>query len=562
MKQPLLALTLLFIPAVLFADEATHTYLVATRHPVAGPQGHRLPIMETDQFSDRARATEQDFQHVNGFSAELTDAEAAALVTAPDVRYVERDGERHILNIGTNGTPRNLNGQTTPYGINLVDAPEAWTATRGANVNVAIIDTGIDYTHPDLKDQFAGGFNEITKTSDPLDDNGHGTHVAGIIAAEDNNIGVVGVAPATHIWSVKVLGANGSGTTSNVIAGIDWVISKKAAVGGNWIISESLGSSDPSALEQEATNQAINNGIIVVAASGNDSTATLAAPVSYPAAYPGVLAIGAIDSASTIADFSNQGPELAFVAPGVDVLSTLPVGTGSIGEVTTDSGSTLDAPPLTGSARGTITSHFVYCNLGNPEDFPASVRGKIALIKRGTLTFHDKVKNALAAGAIGVIIFNKDTSSLNWTLITQTCDANGNNCKDNPADLTFAWPVTVGISLDDGTALLNNPNATVTIVDQKDDYGVLSGTSMATPHASGVVALVWSVAPNATPNQVINALTTTAHDLGAAGKDNVYGNGLLDATAAAKLLNPAAFGSGATPIQHPSTGRPFLKRGH
>ena len=561
MKQPLLALALLLIPAVLFADEATHTYLVATRHPVAGPQGHRLAILETDQFSDHVRNTENDFEHVNGFSAEMTDAEAATMAKAPGVRYVERAVERHILGIGTNAVARNLNGQTTPYGINLVDAPSTWPATRGSNVNVAIIDTGIDYNHPDLKDQYAGGFNEITKTSDPLDDNGHGTHVAGIIAAEDNNIGVVGVAPGTHIWSVKVLGSNGSGTTANVIAGVDWVISKKAAVGGNWIISESLGSSDPSQFEQEATAQAISAGIIVVAASGNDSTATTPAPVSYPAAYPGVLAIGAVDSTSTIADFSNQGPELSFVAPGVDVLSTLPVGTGSIGEVTTGS-TAIDAPPLTGSARGTITSQFVYCNLGNPEDFPASVRGKIALIKRGTLTFHDKTKNALAAGAVGVIIFNKDDSSLAWTLITQTCDANGQNCKDNPADLSFAWPVTVGISLEDGTALMNNPNATVTIIDQKDDYGVLSGTSMATPHASGVVALVWSALPSATPDQVINALTVTARDLGAAGKDNVYGNGLLDATAAAKLLNPSAFGSGATPTPHPSTGRPFLKRGH
>jgi len=552
MKQPLLALSLLFIPAVLFADEATHTYLVATRPATA---------FDTSEIPARVRASVREFHHVAGFAADLTDAEAAALSNAPGVRYVEPAVERHVLDIGTNAVPRNLNGQTTPYGIGLVDAPATWVATRGGGINVAILDTGIDYNHPDLKDQYAGGFNEIAKNDNPLDDFGHGTHVAGIIAAEDNSIGVVGVAPATRLWSVKVLGSNGSGTTATVVAGIDWVISKKQAVGGNWIISESLGSSQASQFEQDATTQAINAGIIVVAASGNDSTSTTPAPVSYPAAYPGVLAIGAIDSSSTIADFSNQGPELAFVAPGVDVLSTLPVGTGSLGEVTTGS-STLDAPPLTGSSRGTITSPFVYCNLGNPEDFPASVKGKIALIKRGTLTFHDKTKNALAAGATGVIIFNKDDSSLNWTLISQTCDANGMNCKDNAADLAFAWPVTVGITLADGTALMNNPNATVTIVDQADDYGVLSGTSMATPHASGVVALVWGAMPAATPDQVINALTVTAHDLGAAGRDSVYGNGLLDAAAAAKMLNPAAFGSGATPTPHPPTGRPFLKRGH
>ena len=557
MKQPLLALLLLFIPAFLFADEATHTYLVATKAPIRTGSGALRPLFTMDEVPARARESVIQYRHVDGFAADLTESEAAALAQAPGVRYIELAAERHILDIA----PRNLNGQTTPYGIGMVDAPATWVATRGNAVNVAIVDTGIDYNHPDLKDQFAGGWNQVAKTSNPFDDNGHGTHVAGTIAAADNAIGVVGVAPSTHIWSVKVLNASGSGTTANVIAGVDWVITKKQAVGGNWIISESLGSSVPNQLEQEEMAKAINNGIIVVAASGNESTSTIPAPVDYPAAYPGVLAIGAVDSTSAVADFSNQGPELAFVAPGVDVLSTLPVGTGSLGEVTTAS-STLNAPPLTGSKKGTVTAGFVFCKLGNPEDFPSSVKGKIALIQRGTLTFHDKTQNALNAGAIGVIIFNKDDSSLNWTLISQTCDSNGLNCKDNPTDLAFPWPVTVGISMEDGNALMKgDPNATVTIVDQTDDYGVLSGTSMATPHASGVIALVWSASPTSTPAQVINALTVTAHDLGAAGRDNVYGNGLLDAAAAAKMLNPALFGAGATPATHPTTGRPFLKRG-
>src|SRR6266568_561777 len=154
MKQPLLALTLLFIPAVLFADEATHTYLVATRPATA---------FDTSEIPARVRASVRELQHVSGFAADLTDAEAAALSNAPGVRYVERAVERHILDIGTNAVPRNLNGQTTPYGIGLVDAPATWVATRGGGINVAILDTGIDYNHPDLKDQYAGGFNEIAK---------------------------------------------------------------------------------------------------------------------------------------------------------------------------------------------------------------------------------------------------------------------------------------------------------------------------------------------------------------------------------------------------------------
>ena len=546
MKRTLFALAVLFVPVVLFADNARHTYLVGTRQVV--PAGRHIARMDSDDFSDMARASARNYEHVRGFAADLTDDEAAALRQSPDVRFVERDIERHILDVA-----RNLNGQTMPYGITRVDAPLTWAASRGAHVNVAIIDTGIDYTHPDLKDNFAGGYNEIAKTTDPRDDNGHGTHVAGIIAAEDNNIGVVGVAPGTHIWSIKALDANGSGNTANIIAGIDWIMNKKAEIGGNWIISESLGSTESSILEQEATTSALNDNIIVVAASGNESTSTQPAPVDFPAAYPGVLAIGATDSSDNIADFSNQGPELAFVAPGVDVLSTLPVGTGNLGEITAGAAD-YNAPPLTGSARGSITAGFVLCGLGNPQDFPASVRGKIALIQRGTLTFHDKTQNALNAGAVGVIIFNNNDTALSWTLITQTCDTNGQNCKDNPADLAFKWPVTVGITKEDGATLQADPNAVVTIVDQADDYGVLSGTSMATPHASGVVALVWSAMPSATPAQVINALTVTAKDLGAGGRDNAYGNGLLDAASAAKLLDPAAFPE--------PPGRRILRRGH
>jgi len=144
---------------------------------------------------------------------------------------------------------------------------------------------------------------------------------------------------------------------------------------------------------------------------------------------------------------------------------------------------------------------------------------------------------------------NLDTSAMNWTLIGT-----------DPADKTFDWPLAVGVSLEDGTWLQQHPDASITVTFRADDYGMMSGTSMATPHVAGVAALAWSVAPSATAKQVRQALLATAHDLGTTGVDPVYGYGLADATDAAKALAPGAFGSGGTPVTPlPVPGRRILR---
>ncbi len=135
-------------------------------------------------------------------------------------------------------------------------------------------------------------------------------------------------------------------------------------------------------------------------------------------------------------------------------------------------------------------------------------------------------------------------------------------CTDSPADLAYPWPVTVRLDNADGLAFRSDSNATVTAANLADDYATLSGTSMATPHAVGVAALVWSAAPTATASQIRQTIVSTAHDLGAPGQDPVYGFGLVDALAATKSIAPQIFGSGATPPKAPPTGRPYLKRGH
>jgi subtilisin family serine protease len=564
MKHALATLALFLTASIgLSADDVVHSYLVGTRHPAR----QAVERIKRDDSTLAARDVDT-FEIVNAFRADLTAAEANALAKSPEVAYVEEDIRQHVLGIprqtSTNQL-RSLTGQTTPYGVKLVNAPAVWPVTRGASINVAVLDTGIDVQHPDLQAAYAGGFNTYfgdknypKETAQPIDDVGHGTHVAGTIAATDNNLGVVGVAPGVRLWSVRVLDSTGSGTASKIVQGIQWVLQQKTALGGDWIISMSLGSCSSPITEASAISSAINSGVLVVAASGNhnsDSPDVCGGPndnpysVVYPAAYPGVIAVAAVDSTSTIADFSNFGPQVAVAAPGVDVLSTVPRGAGQIAYVTTPTG-TLNASALSGSPEGIATDVFVDCGLGKTaSDFPAAVNGHIALIKRGDVTFAAKVKNAQAAGATAVIVYNKDTSDLGFTLTGDTADAG------------HVWPLTVAVSLADGQALLAHPG-TVTISSGKDDYANYNGTSMATPHVAAVAALVWSVAPNVNAATVKAALLSTAHDLGDAGIDNFYGYGLVDALAAAKQLNPALFGNGAQPPQQPVTGRVPGRRGH
>jgi serine protease len=580
MKRLAIFVFLLTSPALAFADPARHSVLVATAHR-SHLSVRSMAVGGVDPSSSGHNYTE--FSIVNGFAADLTDDEIASLKKSSEVLFIEDDKERHALGLQPRVDSSDL-AQVTPYGINLVHAPQAWVGGRGTSINVAVLDTGIDYNHADLKDRYAGGYNTFTKTNDAMDDNGHGTHCSGIVGASDNAIGVVGVAPQVTLWGIKVLDKNGSGKSSNVIAGLNKVLDLKAQNGGNWIVSLSLGSCSPSSIEQQGFTAATAAGVLIAAAAGNhdpsspdqcSSDVTNSYSVNFPAAYPGVIAVAAVDSTKQVADFSNTGPEVSLAAPGVDVLSTFPSGTGYYSVVLGRSG--IVAPPVAGSPQKDVTASYVFCNLGKLGDFPASVAGKIALIKRGDITFHDKAKNAKAAGAVAVVIFNKDTSPITWTLIGRVDSTGQSNpgcndstspvfsqCKDDPADVAFDWPLTVGITLADGQALQNDssPVSLTVRYHTNDDYAVESGTSMACPHVAGTAAVVWSMAPTATATQVAQILISTAHDLGTAGPDPQYGNGLVDAEAAGKQIAPQLFGSGGTPTPTPPTGRKPGRRGH
>jgi subtilisin len=278
--------------------------------------------------------------------ASLTDAEIITLRGNPNVATVEDDGLCYALkeDFVIEGQP-SPQAETVPAGIAQIKAPAAWDATRGKGIKVAVLDTGIDHTHPDLAANFRGGVSFVPGES-PMDGNSHGTHCAGTIAAAINGSGVIGVAPAASLYAVKVLSNSGSGNWSWLIAGIDWCINNKMH-----ILSMSLGSPSPAPTALETMcNTAFAKGLLLVAAAGNSGPGM--GTVGWPGRYKNVIAVSAIDSSNLIAGFSSRGPEVELCAPGVNVLSTIPGG-----GYGTKSGTSMACPHVSGAAALAWSTH-------------------------------------------------------------------------------------------------------------------------------------------------------------------------------------------------------------
>jgi subtilisin len=281
-----------------------------------------------------------DLPLVNGKAIIIPDTGAMhALARMPGVLSVEEDVIVKALPApeGKGKPSPTQPPQQIPWGISRIGADSVWSANRGDGVKVAILDTGIDTSHPDL--QVSGGCNYTStgRKYDPSkysDDNGHGTHVAGIVAALNNDKGVVGVAPGANLYAIKVLDKTGSGYASWIIAGIQWAIDNDMDV-----INMSLGTDSNISTLKTAVDAAWGSGIVLVAAAGND-----ASEVDYPAAYDSVIAVAATDSNNNPAAWSSYGPEVELAAPGVGILSTYKGST-----YATMSGTSMAAPHVTGT---------------------------------------------------------------------------------------------------------------------------------------------------------------------------------------------------------------------
>lgn len=206
--------------------------------------------------------------------------------------------------------------QTMGWELTEFNIPSLWSVSQGDNVRVAVIDTGCDFNHPDIKSNILEGKNFIDLDKEPMDDNGHGTHVSGTIAASNNRVGMVGVAPKTKIIPVKALNAQGTANSDSIVKAIEW----SANIGVDFI-TMSLGSSKPSKLLENAINYAVSKGCIIFCAAGNNGSSH---DILYPAKYDGTISIGAIDRNLERTNFTCSGDTLDFLAPGHEIVSCVP----------------------------------------------------------------------------------------------------------------------------------------------------------------------------------------------------------------------------------------------
>ncbi|TSC96581.1 MAG: putative subtilisin [Parcubacteria group bacterium Athens1014_26] len=277
----------------------------------------------------------KDLGLINGKAARLTAKAEKDLVRQPGVLRIDDDVvvEALVRNDIIAKRAPSQPAETLPWGVDRIDAEKVWAVTTGDLVKVAVIDTGIDVFHPDLKDNIKGGMSAVAYTASYNDDNGHGTHEAGIIGAIDNTIGVIGVGHQIDLYAVKVLDRRGSGYLSDIIEGLDWAISN-----GMQVVNMSLGTASNILSFREAVQRVNAAGIVQVAAAGNSGGSVI-----YPAAYPEVIAVSATDSSDKIASWSSRGPEVDLSAPGVSIYSTYK---GQIYK--TLSGTSMAAPHVTG----------------------------------------------------------------------------------------------------------------------------------------------------------------------------------------------------------------------
>lgn len=284
----------------------------------------------------------QEFRHVPVIYVSIPATARPALENNPNVRYVEEE------------MFRDLYAQVLDWGVNRIDGEYVWTnsAYSGQGINVGVLDTGGDMDHPDLT--WAGGYSAINSDVNDWEDKvGHGTHCAGIISANNNTIGVVGVAPNCNIYAVQVGSKRLS--TLDIIEGIDWVIATHHDANPSndiHVINMSFGG--PGSLaEEEALIEAYNDGILCIAAAGNESGA-----VSAPANYACVMAIAASTSTDGFASFSNFGPEIELIAPGYSIYSTY-----KRGGYATMSGTSMASPEAVGAAALAWSAHPTYTNV-------------------------------------------------------------------------------------------------------------------------------------------------------------------------------------------------------
>ncbi|QDE30635.1 MULTISPECIES: S8 family serine peptidase [Shewanella] len=467
----------------------------------------------------------------NSYSVKLDSPSIKALRLRQDVEYVEED------------LPRRLLAETTPWGQTFVGAT-VLSDSQAGNRTICIIDSGYDRSHNDLSGNNATGTNNSGTGNwyQPGNNNAHGTHVAGTIAAIANSEGVVGVMPNqnANIHVVKVFNEAGWGYSSSLVAAIDTCVDS----GNANVVTMSLGGSGSTTTERNALTAHYNNGVLLIAAAGNAGDSSY----SYPASYDSVMSVAAVDSNLDHAAFSQYTDQVEISGPGEAILSTVTVGEGRLADITiggqsyfnngvvphnrlTPSGSSYTAAPINASATATLAE----CTVSGSSFNCGNMSNKICLVERvgnqgSSYPEIDSTKACKDAGASGIIVYSN--SALPGLQNPFLVDAN--------SDITVP---SVSVDRATGLALKAQIGQSATVSNQgNEDYEYYNGTSMATPHVSGVATLVWSYHPECSASEVRAALNATADDLSVAGRDNQTGYGMVNATAAKAYLDESCNG--------------------
>lgn len=462
------------------------------------------------QFNDAARghaalaemgaSVVRELEPQGAAAALIPDAAVEALSHHPAIAFIEPDAKRYPLS------------QTTPYGINLVQAPQVWSSATGANRKICVIDSGLYTGHEDLQHSNVSGYPSGWST----DRCGHGTHVVGTMAALDNTTGVVGVLHnGVSLYVVKVFGDDCSWAYASDLVDA----ANRCKTAGANVISMSLGGSFASRTEESAFAQLYSDGLLSIAAAGNGGNNRY----SYPASYSSVISVAAVDSTKTRASFSQYNDQVELSAPGVGVLSSVPWKTATL-TIGTD---TFNGSGIEYANAAQASGQVV---VGGKCLSPGAWTGKVVLCERGDISFYDKVMNVQSGGGVAAVIYNNAPEGFSGTLGT-------GNSSQIPA---------MSLSGNDGALAVQRAGATGTVDTTEQapasGYEAWDGTSMATPHVSAVAALVWSYDTRWTNAQIRDALQRTAQDLGTPGRDNEYGYGLVQAEAALDYLT-----AGGTP---------------
>jgi len=413
-----------------------------------------------------------------------------------------------------------LDTEVIPYGISYVQGDVNLPGGDIDKVPVCIIDSGLDLTHVEFQ-----RLNEVKliqgyPTGWDTDKCSHGSHVAGTIAADRNNMGVIGVLhdPVVPLIIVKVFGDN-----------CVWVYASDLADAGQQclsrgakVVSMSLGSSVPSVTEQTFFNNNYNAGsVLFVAAAGNSGNTAM----SYPASYAGVISVAAIDSSYNKASFSQYNSQVELSAPGVGVLSSVNTGSGeyTVLWLAGNDANLITAYPLTGDTpeyeppKGEADGPLCDCGFATAV-CPAACSGALCLISRGTNTFAEKVLNCQSAGGVGALIYNNVDGVVIGTLGSTKTLIQSATISKQDGELAKLTALGLYGSLQIG----------------ESSWEFYDGTSMATPHVSGVAALAWSYNPKCANNVVRSILQTTTMPLPTptSPRNDQFGYGLVQATSA------------------------------